>query len=168
MWRVIDSIAPIILDNVRGDIVEIGAGRSTAILAKHAQAHSVQLFSCDIKGTKKLFDDHHVYHCTSFEFLEQYKGFPSIVFLDGCHDYDVVKTEFLCLFTRLMVGGVIFMHDTLPPTKNHLHKEKCSDAYRLRKEIERDKNYMCFTWPYTAMNCGLTMVAHSRACAGDS
>lgn len=160
MWEILKALVPIILANVRGPIVEIGVGRSTNVFALHTKHRDVEFFTCDVKNHSKLFEKHTPYIGKSFDFMDQYDWDkrPSIVFIDGNHNYSTVKREFDFFFPLLLPGGVIFMHDTLPPTRNHLHKRKCSDAYKLREELEKDPAVNCFTWRYTAGRCGLTMV----------
>lgn len=168
MWSIVDSLADIILTHVSGPIVEIGAGKSTNVLAKHAQAHNVTLYSCDIKPFVPLFSNHICFTGSSFSFMDQFGGHPSIVLLDGCHDYEILKEEVRFFLSRLSPGGVIFIHDTLPPTKTHLRKNRCSNAHIVRKELELREDVNCFTWPYTANYCGLTMVQNQPECIVDA
>ena len=167
MWEIVDKLTDIILTHVPGLIVEIGVGKSTEILAKHAQAHNVKLYSCDVKPFPPLFKDHFCFVGPSFSFMEQFGGHPSIVFLDGCHDYEILNEEVEFFLSKLLPGGVIFIHDTLPPTKKHLRKNRCSNAYLVRKELELREDVNCFTWPYTANNCGLSMVQKQPECIVD-
>ena len=46
-WTVIDRLAPIILANTRGSIIEIGMGNSTIMLLKHAKKYDRFFLSCD-------------------------------------------------------------------------------------------------------------------------
>jgi len=167
MWEVLDSLANIILGNCKGPIVEVGVGKSTQVLAKHAQAHNVTLYSCDIKPFRCLFKDHICFTGPSFSFMDQFGGHPSIVFLDGCHDYEILQKEVEFFLSKLLPGGVIFIHDTLPPTKTHLRRNRCSNAHLVRRELEIREDINCFTWPYTANNCGLSMVQKQPECIVD-
>ena len=36
--------------------------------------------------------------------------------------------------------------------------EKVGNVYKVRQELETRDDIQIFTWPYTAANCGLTMV----------
>jgi len=167
MWIILDRIADVILQFRKGPIVEIGIGRSTRILSAIAQRHGVKLYSCDVKNFSQLFPDHVVYMGKSFDFMAQFSDTPAVVFLDGNHNYNVVKQEVEFFLPLLMDGGVIFMHDTLPPTPKHVSRDKCSDSYKLRKEMEANPEIDCFTWPYSANNCGLTMLMKNPKCAVD-
>jgi len=83
----------------------------------------------------------------------------AVVHLDGCHDFEVVREEVMFFYQMLIPGGIIFIHDTYPPTEGHLTQGFCSDAYRVRQELEKEGFIPdLFTWPYTASNCGLTMI----------
>lgn len=166
-WIVLDKLAGIILSHCHGPIVEIGMGESTRILARHAKDSSVKLYSCDVKRFNPANDNHHVFCGTSLNFIKQFNDRPALVFLDGCHDFAVVSQEVDFFLKVIAPGGVIFMHDTLPQTQRHLRRDRCSDAYRVRKELEERPDVNCFTWPYTANGCGLTMVQGRPECVVD-
>lgn len=40
----------------------------------------------------------------------------SVVFIDGCHEFAYVKAEYELLFTRIVSGGVMYIHDIYSPT----------------------------------------------------
>ena len=172
-WDIMDALIPKILKYCPGDIVEIGVGESTTIFAKLAQEAGVKLHSCDIEMggryklfDKELFEDHICYNNGSEEFIKEYDGHPSIVFLDGDHRYTTVKMEVDFFLARLLDGGVMFMHDTMPKTEGFVRPPKGvenigvlpGDSYRMRQELERNPEVDVFTWPYSALDMGLTMV----------
>ncbi len=188
-WRMLDMLTGMILKFSKGCVVEIGIGASTKLLMDHASAHNLKFYTCDLKsfegsfvgryrkfslsfdkkdpeilyGENMIYANHIHFEGPSLDFIKTFKDTPSIVFLDGCHDYEVVKEEFYFFFNLLKLGGVIFIHDTLPFKKKSLRKEFCSDAYRLRREIESSTEFTdCFTWSSTANNVGLTMVMKRR------
>jgi predicted O-methyltransferase YrrM len=39
----------------------------------------------------------------------------SVVFIDGCHEYDFVEKEFNLLWERVVLGGILFIHDIESP-----------------------------------------------------
>ncbi len=161
MWELLDVISRVILKHRPGAIVEIGIGKSTLIFAQIAKHYDLPFYTCDKKNHSTLFPGHTAFIGNSFKFMDQFDKWldqPAIVFLDGCHDYRVVRKEVDFFLPRLLENGVLFMHDTLPPTKRHLKKALCSDSYRVREELEDCVDYDCFTWPFTAKKCGLTMV----------
>jgi len=159
-WILLDRLADIVIGNVRGCIVEIGMGESTPILAEIAEDAGIRLYSCDLRiKCERLYDRHVVFIGSSADFMKKFDDKPALVLLDGCHNYNVAKEEFDFFFERLTDYGVIFIHDTLPPDERLLKSNGCSDVYRLRQELEKRYEEMdCFTWPYTAIDCGLTMV----------
>ena len=160
-WEVVDKLSDIALRHCEGCLVEIGIGFSTYVLAQRARKAERTLYSCDLPGkrTKKLFDDHVINLQGSAHFIKEFKPQPiAIVFLDGCHDYDVVGAEVDFFLPFLSPGGLMFIHDTLPPNERYLPSHKCSDSYKVRRELEQNPRVNCFTWPYTAGGVGLTMV----------
>jgi len=171
-WSVLDALVGIILAHRKGPIVEIGSayGRavthvrtSAHVLMDHAERFGVEYYTCDIrKNTVTDYSKHTHYTMPSFDFMKEFaqlKKQPSVVFLDGCHDYDVVIEEVKFFLNIMKFGGVLFMHDTYPAKEFHLEKGQCSDSYKVRQEVEGWRNIVdCFTWPYTAGNVGLTMV----------
>jgi len=157
-WPIIDNLAGIILKNVEGCVVEIGMGSSTYALATPAIKFKRKLYTCDIKlRAASLFEDHIQFEGKSEDFIKFFDDTPAIVFLDGCHDFDVVFMEYLFFREKLLPGGVIFFHDTLPPTEKHLSRGACSNSYLVRQELEQIEPN-CFTWPYSDGKCGLTMI----------
>ena len=165
-WVIVDTLAPIILKHVRGDILEIGMGGSTDVLIKHAKLNSRNLFSCDIDQRKcvKKTSFHKVFCLPSIAFIEYMKdkqtgpsGKLALGIIDGDHSSSVLGPELTYFASRdvLASGGVIFLHDT-----NLYDRRRKIDAFCVKEQYEQDPNYDVFTWPYTASSCGLTMIAH--------
>jgi hypothetical protein len=168
-WDIMEALVPKILKYRRGDIVEIGMGESTTIFADFAYEAGVKLYSCDLLMggifnvfQKKLFKDHHCFIGKSEDFMKEYDGFPAIVFIDGQHKYEVVKKEIDFFLPRLLPDGVMFLHDTMPlvedSTKLDIDGLNPGDVYLARQELERNPEVDVFTWPYSAVSQGLTMV----------
>ena len=168
-WDIMASLVPMILKYTRGDIVEIGMGESTEVFADIAYEKGVNLYSCDIQMggmfkvfDKPLFENHHCFTDGSDAFMESFGGNPSIVFIDGEHIYKTVKKEVEFFLPRIRKGGVMFLHDTMPVFKKNIEPDSKGynpgDIYKVRQELERDPRYDVFTWPYSALNMGLTMV----------
>ena len=161
-WIILDRLADVILANVDGCIVDIGIGSSTKVLIKYAKKFNVQHYSCDINVKKcewarrvgcKVFEGKSLY------FIKEFNDFPALVFIDGEHLYETVKQEVEFFLPLLSYGGVIFLHDTNPPERYKSNNGKgCGDVYKIIQELEKDKNLQIFTWPYTAAECGLTMI----------
>jgi len=160
-WILLDRIVPIILYFRPHCIVEIGAGASTIYLARIAEEFGVKLYSCDKAERKKrtYTKNHEFINKLSKDFIKEFDDTPAVVLIDADHAYEVAKMEFDFFFERLVPGGVIFLHDTMPPVDYYLEQSACGDVYMLRQELEERTDEMdCFTWPYTANWCGLTMV----------
>ena len=161
-WIILDSLVGIILNYRPGCVVEIGVGEgfSTRILFKHVKNAMVPFYTCDI-NSKISFDYEYHYHYlgSSFNFMKEFIAHPSVVFIDGDHSEEIVSKEVSFFLEKLVVGGVIFMHDTYSPDVKNLAPKRCSTSYKVRQYYEKQIEICdCFTWPYTAMNCGLTMI----------
>ena len=167
-WIVLDKLVGVVLSNVKGCVVEIGAGYSTLVLAKQAEDVGVKLYSCDI-STRKCdwvrkaiaYDGLVVFRGSSKAFLDQFDDVPAVVFIDGNHHYSTIKFESDFLLEKMPYGGVMFLHDTMPWQRTYEKKvgsNKEITTHILRKEFEKREDLECFTWPYTAVQCGLTML----------
>ena len=166
-WTIMDNLVGLILRERKGCVVEIGVcslgSGSTKILLKHAEAADVNFYTCDKHEKKNLqptYEKHKHFLGKSFDFMEVFDDVPAVVFLDGCPEYDVAMTEVRFFLERLMDGGVIFVHNTHPSEERFLDRSRCADCYRVRQEMEREKDVDCFTWPYESIeyNAGLTMI----------
>jgi hypothetical protein len=166
-WIVIDRLCDIVLAYTKGCVVEIGVGSSTFVLCRHAEKAKVKFYTCDIdagrcKWIKNRLPYAEVFCGNSFDFMKQFSDIPAVVFIDGNHKYSVVSQEANFFIDRLAVGGVVFIHDTMPWQRTYeahiIQKKHIPDAHLLRKELEKREDLEVFTWPYTAVYCGLTMV----------
>jgi hypothetical protein len=162
-WIILDKLVRVILYYRPYCVVEIGVGESTKVLARICEDFDLTLYCCDIKREKmvKYFSKQQNYLCRSDDFMDEFDKLeenPAVVLIDGDHHYDVARMEFDYFFEKLVPGGVIFLHDTMPPHEEHLRETASGDVYRLRQELEKRDDLNCFTWPYTATYAGLSMV----------
>jgi len=165
-WEVIQTIGPLTLNSISGCIVEIGAGVTTGILHKLAVEFDRKFYSCDLKKKPdilkeklKLGDLYIPFKGTSDVFAKAFDPREKIAFafIDGCHKYDFVRRDFFFIYGLLNPGGIVLMHDTLPPTKAHTGPGACRDAYKLRLELEKREDIEVITWPYPN-RVGVSMV----------
>jgi len=172
-WIMLETLVPTILKNRNGCIIEIGLGRSTIILNKISAKMNVRFYTCDIHPWKiqrvmsELIDPKPIlFGGSSFEFISQFDNLVkeplAVVLIDGFHEYKSVITEANFFLERMIEGGVLFMHDTLPPSEEYTEIPPgigLGNVYKVRQEFEKKtEDYDCFTWPYTAGECGLTMI----------
>jgi hypothetical protein len=160
-WSVIKGLADIILFYRPYTVVEIGAGESTRVLAEAAENAEVKFYSVDIQQHKLSYHTHWQENIlgNSLEFIKTFDEKCGLVLIDANHTYEVAKQEFDFFFEKLVPGGVIFLHDTFPCMEEAINDQACGDVYKLRQELEKRTDEMdCFTWPYTAIFNGLTMV----------
>lgn len=162
-----------VLNYTPGDIVEIGVGESSIFLTKLARKFGRVVYHCDLQRghivnmttVPGILDSSGVsYIGKSDDFFKEVE-FSSIAlgFIDGDHTYEQVKKDFENLFDLLVEGGYIFLHDTYPPNEDYLPENRCGDVYRFRQELEDRSNFYrenidVFTFPFGAMDVGLTMV----------
>jgi hypothetical protein len=169
-WIIVDRLADVILYYVKGCVVEIGLGRSTKVLAKHAREAGVKHYAVDIserrceavsKDKEIAHDGLVIFRGSSAKFMKDFDDTPALVFIDGSHKSRVVRAEAKFFLDKLLPGGIIFFHDMYYCEEWGIRfKEigKGSDCYKVRWELENMKDIWCLTFPYTASACGLTMV----------
>lgn len=172
-WIIVDRLADIILQNVKGCIVEIGMGSSTLLLSKYAKKFGINHWACDKKDTRcKWMCDNIEYEYffpfnkSSFAFMKYYEQHiretVALFFIDGNHNYEVVSEEADYFIAHLVPGGIGFFHDTYMADKwverYKQRNRKILTTYMLRQDLEKREDINCFTFPYTAGEMGLTMV----------
>jgi hypothetical protein len=166
-WLVIEQLGSVILANVKGCIFEIGIGHSTLVFKKFADEFKRDLYCFDQMQRKCEWAEK--LGCKTFcgKSLKTMKKFPDIPvamgLIDGRHDAKTVRQEVYFFLEKLSIGGIIFMHDTYLVNDNKIRDEShvrgpAGDMYKVRQELQAEKNLQVFTWPYTAGDCGLTMV----------
>ena len=110
-----------------GAIVEIGSwkGRSTVYLAKGAErggkGNKVYAVDPHLSGTEGVFRENITklgvdnivisLIMKSEEAIKQWHHPVSLLFIDGAHDYESVKKDFVLWEPWLITGGVIALHD---------------------------------------------------------
>lgn len=170
-WGLLGALSDCVLNYVSGDILEIGCGESSIILSKLAEKYNRICYHVEyskggvenMKNTKGYFGKNsQVYNCKSDSFFEQHQPLEhkrlALAFIDGDHTYEGVTDDFWNTMDYLVPKGFIFLHDTLPPTKDWTVDHKCGGVYKLRIDLEKQYNFEIFTFPFTAFNVGLTMV----------
>ena len=166
-WSIIQRLGDVILRKINGCVFEIGIGKSTPMLKKFADDFKRDLYCLD-KNERKCVWAKSV-GCKIIQGLTEdtLKSFPEIPvamgLIDGRHDSITVRFEMNFFINLLTPGGVIFMHDTYLQTDAKIRDEShprglAGDVYKVRQELEMREDVQTFTWPYTAMDQGLTMV----------
>jgi len=168
-WIVIERLGSVILKNVEGHVFEIGIGFSTAMLGGLADDFDRNFYCFDSNEYRcswAKFLGYNAFQGKSLDNMEKLSETPiALGLIDGKHKASTVRSEISFFLKRLSVGGVIFLHDTYRITSPILRTDKdinepkmIGDVYKVRNELESVDNIQTFTWPYTATNCGLTMV----------
>ncbi|MHA2009881.1 MAG: class I SAM-dependent methyltransferase [Promethearchaeota archaeon] len=170
-----DVLIPIILANVdKGCTAEVGIGYSSMVFVRHSINLNVNHYSCDKKKSRcdwlekytkeqeKPCNNVNIYRGKSYAFAEWLPEPPAVVLLDGNHNLGVVETEISLFLPKLVVGGVIFLHDTCPWEATYKRKletkGKRMTLHLIKDKLKANPELEVFTWPYTASYCGLTMI----------
>lgn len=171
-WGLLGVICDYVLYYTQGDILEIGCGESSIYLSQLAEKYNRTCFHVEysksgvhnMQNTKGYFGlRSKVFNQKSEDFFKEVKPSPlALAFIDGDHDYYVVKDDFDNVWDYVVENGYIFLHDTLPPNESWTVPEKCGTVFRLREDLET-LNYTSdvievFTFPKSAFDVGLTMI----------
>jgi predicted O-methyltransferase YrrM len=123
----------------KGVIVEIGSwkGKSTIWLAKGSKAgNKIRVYAIDphtgSSEHKRMYGEVSTFEefkrnikmagvedvtdpivKTSEEATKTFEEPVEFVFIDGAHEYEMVKLDFLLWFPKLIEGGIIALHDTI-------------------------------------------------------
>ena len=79
-----------------------------------------------------MFDIVHPYQMTSKEAYEKHFGAIDMVFIDGSHEYEDVKYDFVHWGGNVVKGGWICMHDYHWSGPNRVVKELVLDNLKYR------------------------------------
>jgi SAM-dependent methyltransferase len=169
-WQPLQYFGDFVLNWVKGCIVEIGCGTTTVVLYNLAERWERDFYSCDLKrdgsGIRKknnMSDRYKPTKESSDDFAKHFNQEISFAFIDGCHKYEFIKRDFKFIYSLLRPGGVVFMHDTLPPSERHARPGACNDAYKFRLELEKREDIEIISWPYPNYY-GLSMVIKKLRC----
>lgn len=172
-WGLLSVLCDYVLYYNQGDILEIGICETSIHLSKLAEKYHRNCYHVDyskslienMSNTKGYFGDNSkVFNMKSIDFFNSLSnadiGYPklALAFIDGDHEYEVVKEDFYNTLKYLVQDGYIFLHDSYPPTKEWTIESKCGTVYLFRKELENNDNFDVFTFPKSAFDVGLTMV----------
>jgi len=171
-WGLLGVLCDYVLNYTNGNILEIGCGESSIYLSALAEKYKRTCYHVEysksgienMKNTKGYFGKNsRIFNMKSDDFfatINHQRLYPiALAFIDGDHDYDVVKNDFDNVWEFLVEDGYIFLHDTLPPDDSWKVSEKCGTVYHLREDLEAINDVLdIFTFPRSAFDVGLTMV----------
>lgn len=58
-----------------------------------------------------------------------------VIYIDACHEYHHVVSDFNNSVNHLNPGGLIFVHDLIPPTEEMTSLDYCGDGFKLLHHI---------------------------------
>ena len=99
---------------------------------------------------------------TTDEFFAQNQEKFDAVFIDAAHEYEQVRKDFDNAMRILNKGGVVFLHDTDPYSKEYMGETFCNDAYKMNDYIANQGIYNFITIPMD--ETGLSMVMKKDDC----
>ncbi len=178
-WGLLSVLSDYVLNYNKGAIIEIGCGESSIILSKLAEKYKVWCYHIEfsksgvenMKNTKGYFGKYSlIFNMKSDEFFEKHRKIDplppiALAFIDGDHEYEQVERDFDNVWEKVIPGGYVFLHDTLPADDSWKVPEKCGGVYRLRQDLEGFTDlpgYNIFTFDRSAFDTGLTMVRKNR------
>lgn len=142
--------------------LEIGAafGGTVQMAAQHCE----KVVGVDIKNriSVELPKNVDLYFSLSDEFFSrnlacgEYKSTFDFIFLDGDHSLPQISHDFAEALCILNPGGVIALHDTIPPNAEHTSSKLCGEVYKLVAQISGRPNLQVFTFN---IMFGLTLVS---------
>jgi predicted O-methyltransferase YrrM len=79
------------------------------------------------------------YQMTTDKFFEKFDRKVDAVFIDADHSFKSVQKDLVNSLKILNEGGVIFIHDTDPKSKELMHPDFCGNGYQI---VDWVKTYM--------------------------
>ena len=76
------------------------------------------------------------------------------LFIDGDHNYEQVKRDYLNFSKFVVENGFMLFHDTYPPDESYKRETHCGTAYKILDDLKNDLHFESVTLPYY---CGLTI-----------
>lgn len=120
---------------------------------------------CDYKVSVDIEGDPD-YKMTSDEFFEFNDETFDLIFIDGCHQYEVVTRDVANALTRLNENGCLVIHDTNPALFEHTGEAPtpgvaawCGNVWRAIIDLRRRSDLMIYT---VDTDWGVTIVAPSE------
>lgn len=169
-----------------GAVAEVGVGESSIYLSRVAKKYGRTIFHCDMApdkilnpltaagylteegedlretpgGAPKYFTrgNSHFFSCSSDEFFAAIKEPLAFTFIDGDHNFEQAKKDFVNALMRTVDNGYILLHDTYPPDEEMTHEARCGDVYKLRQWIAGLREVDAITLPRgCCMGVGVTI-----------
>ena len=128
--------------------LEIGIGNKI----QYNSVHTNKKLCVDINGNAD-------YNSGSDSFFKDYAGDKfDVIFIDGDHQINSVVKDYNHSLDFLNEGGVIFLHDLLPPDEKHCSPSSCGDGFKLLNYFV-DNNY---NYKTIAQDFGLTLTYNNK------
>jgi predicted O-methyltransferase YrrM len=97
--------------------IGVGAGMSTHALLLAMQLTGGKLVSCDVMDRERVVEDDGLHahwrflHMTSAQMAVAERDRADMVYLDGCHEYHAVRTDWRLFWPLLRQNGLMVLHD---------------------------------------------------------
>jgi predicted O-methyltransferase YrrM len=108
-----------------------------------------------------LSPDVRVYFMSSDQYFNTNLGLSErmrfdFIYIDGDHSFPQAAQDFFNSLHVLNPGGVIALHDSVPPDAKHADLDLCGEVYKLVKELRTKADLQVFTFN---IMFGLTLVS---------
>lgn len=97
---------------------------------------------------------------SSDDYFSQDADKYDVILIDGDHSSSQAYRDAINALGVLNPSGLILMHDTYPPDKDHTGQKLCGDAWRVPDNLKHSPLFEVFTFPVTF---GLTLVRKVEA-----
>ncbi|MHC4397446.1 MAG: class I SAM-dependent methyltransferase [Planctomycetota bacterium] len=89
-----------------------------------------------------------MHYCFSSTFIEQWIDPIDFLFIDADHNKEAVLSDVRGLLPYVTPDtGLIFLHDTYPPSKRFLGDHRCSNAWEAARELFKKEGLEIVTIP---------------------
>jgi len=143
------------LNFLKGDMLEIGVGESSMYMSALAKKYSRKIYYCDsnadkvddIKKSGYFAENSEIHVCLSDDMFANNTFTPlAFSFIDGYHSYEGARKDFWNVEKYTVPNGLILLHDSYPLTEDCCGNGGNGEVYKLRQELEQNKDFECFTF----------------------
>lgn len=99
-----------------------------------------------IRNNMSHYDNFTLYEDYSFNVIDGFNNKFDFIFIDGDHEYDSVKGDFVDWSNKLEIGGYLAFHDSGPVTSVEADFKGWPGCIQIANEIKEGKHGDSFEW----------------------